>query len=266
MGLTNALATFQHFMNDIFQDMSDVFVVVYLDNILVYSKSETIHHDHIQCILMHLCENNLHVKPEKSLFHTNSIEFLGFMVSLKGITMDSAKTEAISRWLTLSNVKQVQSYIGFTNFYCHFVVNFSETITPLTRLTQKGTKFLWGPEHQQAFDTLKLTFTQAPVLTHFDPVNLIVIEMDASDYAIAAIISQISPEDGNLHLIAFYSCGMKPVELNYEIYDKELLEIFEAFQQWCNYLEGSTHAVLVLSDHKNLEYFATTKQLTRRQV
>ena len=100
-------------------------------------------------------------------------------------------------------------------------------------------------------------------ITHFDLANPIVIETDASDYAIAAIISQISPDDDDLHPIAFYSRGMKPAELNYKIYDKALLAIFEAFQQWHNYLEGSTHAVLVLSDHKNLEYFATTKQLTR---
>ena len=135
MGLTNAPATFQHFMNDIFQDMSDVFVVVYLDDILVYSKLEALHRDHVRCMLTHLHENNLHVKPEKSLFHTTSIEFLGFMVSPKGIAMDSAKTEAISRWLALSNVKQVQSFIGFANFYHRFIVNFSETATPLTRLT-----------------------------------------------------------------------------------------------------------------------------------
>ena len=154
------------------------------------------------------------------------------MVSPKGIVMDSAKTEAISRWPTPSNVKQVQSFIGFTNFYHHFIVNFSETVTPLTCLTWKDTKFSWGPEHQQVFDTLKLAFTQAPVLTHFDPANPTVVETDASDYAITAIISQISPDDGDLHLIAFYSQGMKPVELNYEIYNKELLAIFEAFQQW----------------------------------
>jgi len=101
---------------------------------------------------------------------------------------------------------------------------------------------------------------------HFNPDNPIVVETDASDYAIAAIISQISPDDGDIHPIAFYSCSMQPAELNYEIYDKELLAIFEAFQQWRNYLEGSAHVVLVLSDHKNLEYFATTKQLMRRQV
>ena len=116
------------------------------------------------------------------------------------------------------------------------------------------------------FDTLKLAFTQALVLTHFDPANPIIIETDASDYAITAIISQISPDNGDLHPIAFYSRGMKPMELNYEIYNKELLAIFEAFQQWCNYLEGSTHTILVLLDHKNLEYFATIKQLTRQQV
>jgi len=90
--------------------------------------------------------------------------------------------------------------------------------------------------------------------------------MDTSDYVIAAIISQISPDDGDIHPIAFYSCSMQPAELNYKIYDKELLAIFEAFRQWHNYLEGSTHVVLMLSDHKNLEYFVTTKLLTRHQV
>jgi len=180
------------------------------------------------------------------------------MVSPTGIAMDVAKTEAISNWTTPSNVKQNQSFIGFANFYCRFIVNFSETVTPLTRLTWKDAKFSWESEHQAAFDTLKLAFTRAPVLVHFDPANPIIVEMDASDYAIAAIISQISPADGDLHPIAFFSRGMKLAELNYEIYDKELLAIFEAFRQWRNYLEGSTHAVLVLSDHKNLEYFATT--------
>ena len=98
-------------------------------------------------------------------------------------------------------------------------------------------------------------------MSHFDPQNPIVVETDASDYAVAAILSQISPIDGDLHPLAFYSRGMAPAKLNYEIYNKELLAIFDAFWQWQNYLEGSIHIVLVLSDHKNLEYFATTKQL-----
>src|SRR5882724_4308203 len=194
------------------------------------------------------------------------IEFLGFMVTPTSISMDAAKTDAVSTWLTPTNLKAVQVFLGFANFYRRFIVGFSDIIIPLIRLTRKDTMFTWGPDHTEAFGTLKTAFTQAPILEHFNPDNTIVVETDASDYAITAIISQISPNDGNIHPIMFYSCSMQPVELNYEIYNKELLAIFEAFQQWRNYLEGSAHVVLVLSDHKNLEYFTTTKQLTRRQV
>src|SRR6266481_994373 len=112
MGLTNAPAAFQHFMNNIFQDMSNLFIVVYLDNILVFSNSVDKHHDHIQRVLTQLQEHNLHVKPEKSLFHTKSIEFLGFMVSPTGISMDITKTEAISNRPMPMNVKQIQSFIS----------------------------------------------------------------------------------------------------------------------------------------------------------
>ena len=132
MGLTNALATFQHFMNDIFQDMSDLFVMVYLDDILVFSESIKLHQGHVRHVLSRLWENNLHVKPEKSLFHTHSIKFLGFMISPTGISMDVMKTKAISDWPIPSNLKQVQSFLGFTNFYRRFIVNFSNTVILLT--------------------------------------------------------------------------------------------------------------------------------------
>jgi len=180
--------------------------------------------------------------------------------------MDTTKTNAVSVWPTPTNLKAVQAFLGFTNFYRRFIVGFSDIIIPLIYLTHKDTPFTWGPNHTKVFETLKTAFTQAPILAHFNPDNPIVGETDTSDYVIAAIISQISPYDGDIHLIAFHSCSMQPVELNYEIYDKELLAIFEAFQQWRNYLEGSAHVVLVLSNHKNLEYFTTTKQLTHHQV
>src|SRR6266481_6109829 len=160
MGLTNAPATFQHFMNDIFQDMSNLFVIVYLDDILVFSNSVEEHRDHVRWVLSRLRENNLHVKPEKSLFHTHSIEFLGFMVSPSGVSMDVAKTDAITKWSTPSNIKQVQSFLGFTNFYRRFIVNFSDTAIPLTRLTRKDHKFAWGSKQQAAFEKLKLAFTR----------------------------------------------------------------------------------------------------------
>src|SRR5882724_11477921 len=165
------------------------------------------------------------------------IKFLGFMVTPSGISMDTAKTDAVSIWLTPTNLKAVQVFLGFPNFYRRFIVGFSDIVIPLIRLTHKDTLFTWGPDHTEAFKTLKTAFTQAPILVHFNPDNPIVVETDASDYVITAIISQISPDDGDIHPITFYSRSMKPVELNYEIYNKELLAIFEAFRQWHNYLE-----------------------------
>src|SRR5882672_9359335 len=246
--------------------MTDIFVVIYLDDILIFSNSLEDHQVHVRCVLEHLHEYDLHSKPEKCLFHTQKIKFLGFMVTPTGISMDTAKTDTISVWPTLTNLKAVQAFLGCANFYRRFIVGFSDIVIPLIRLTRKDTPFSWGPDQTKVFGALKRAFTMAPILAHFNPNNPIVVETDASDYAIAAIISQISPDDGDIHPIAFYSHSMQPAELNYEIYDKELLAIFEAFRQWRNYLEGSAHVVLVLSDHKNLEYFATTKQLMRRQV
>ena len=132
MGLTNAPATFQHFMNDIFQDISDLFVVVYLDDILVFSESIELHPGHVWHVLSRLRENNLHVKPERSLFHTHSIEFLRFMISPTGILMDVTKTKAISDWPVPSNLKQVQSFLKFANFCQCFIINFTDMVILLT--------------------------------------------------------------------------------------------------------------------------------------
>src|SRR5882724_13006630 len=141
------------------------------------------------------------------------------MVTPTSISMDTAKTDAVSIWLTPTDLKAVQAFFGFTNFYHRFIVGFSNIIIPLIRLTHKDTLFTWGPEHT-VFETLKTAFTQAPILAHFNPDNPIVVGTDASDYAITAIISQVSPDDGDIHQIMFYLRSMQPAELNYEIYDK----------------------------------------------
>src|SRR3979490_3090851 len=117
-----------------------------------------------------------------------------------------------------------------------------------------------------SFETLKKSFTTTPVLTHWIPRSPLIIETDASDYTLTAILSTISPIDNDLHPIAFHSWTFTPLELNYDVHDKELLAIFKAFKSWCHYLEGSSKAIDVITDHKNLEYFSTTKLLTRRQV
>src|SRR5882724_12023374 len=169
MGLTNAPTMFQAFMNHIFQDITDIFIVIYLDDILIFSNSLEEHRVHVQCILECLCKYDLHSKPEKCLFHMQKIEFLGFMVTPTGISMDTAKTNTVSVWPTLTNLKAVQAFLGFTNFYCHFIVGFSDIIIHLIHLTRKDTPFIWGPDHTKAFETLKTTFTQAPILAHFNP-------------------------------------------------------------------------------------------------
>src|SRR5882724_313963 len=199
MGLTNAPTTFQAFMNHIFHDMTDIFVVIYLDDILIFSDSLEDHWVHIQHVLERLHEYNLHSKPKKCLFHTQKIEFLGFLVTPTGISMDTAKTNAVSIWPTPTNLKAVQAFLSFANFYHRFIVRFSDIVIPLICLTCKDTPFTWGPNHTEVFEALKTAFTQAPILAHFNPDNPIVVETDASDYVIATIISQISPNDGDIH-------------------------------------------------------------------
>src|SRR5467141_1050820 len=163
MGLTNAPAMFQAFMNHIFRDMTDIFVVIYLNDILIFSNSLEDHQVHVRRVLECLHEYDLHSKPEKCLFHTQKIEFLGFMVTPTGISMDTAKTNTVSVWPTPTNLKAVQAFLGFTNLYCHFIVGFSDIIIPLIRLTHKDTPFTWGPNHTKAFRTLKHTYHS----THF---------------------------------------------------------------------------------------------------
>ena len=153
--------------------------------------------------------------------------------------MDVEKTAAITKWPIPKNLCDIQSFLGFANFYRQFIATFSDIILPLTQLTRKGTPFSWEAIHQDTFETLKTAFSQAPVLIHFDPNNPIVVETDTSDYAIAAILSQITPSNGYIHPVTFYSRGLAPAEMNYEIYNKELLAIFGAFKQWRNYLKGA---------------------------
>jgi hypothetical protein len=179
--------------------------------------------------------------------------------------MDLAKIQIIQDWPEPQKVKDVQAFLRFANFYRRFIWNYSEIVIPLTRLTRKNIPWLFSEDCRKAFSTLKEAFITAPVLTHYVPDARITVKTDASDYAISGILS-IDCLDKEIRLIAFYSWTLNGAELNYDTYNKELLAIFEAFQQWCHYLEGSRSPVNVITDHKNLEYFATTKMLTRWQA
>ena len=255
MGLSNAPATFQTFMNDIFADVADLFVIVYLDDILIFSDDMKSHKKHVRLVLQRLKDNNLFAKLSKCTFHTDTIDYLGFIVSPRGLHMDPAKTRVIEEWPPPKNLRETQSFLGFTNFYRRFILNFSEIANPLVALTRKDRPFAWNAKAQEAFESLKAAFTSAPVLAHYNPAHACILETDASNYALGGILSQIDPDTGEDHPIAFHSRSLIPAERNYEIYDKELLAIVDSMAHWRQYLEGSPHDIQVLTDHKGLEYF-----------
>ena len=180
--------------------------------------------------------------------------------------MDSGKVQTIQDWPESHKVKDIQSFLGFANFYRCFIYNYSKLTVPLTRLTWKGTPWDFSDSCRTSFETLKKVFTTALILEQWIPGSPLIVETNASDYALSTILSTISDSDNEVHLIAFHSRTFMSMELNYDVHDKELLAIFEAFKSWHHYLEGSPTPVDVITDHKNLKYFSTTKLLTRHQA
>ena len=263
-GLSNAPSAFQRFMNETFADLLDVCVVIYLDDILIYSNNLKEHRIHVKEVLRRLRENKLYASPSKCLFHQDKIEFLGFVISKDGLQMDNNKVQTIHDWPAPRRVKDIQSFLGFANFYRRFIQNYSALALPLTHLTRKSTPWNWTMECEVAFKTIKEAFTMAPLLRHWEPDSPLVLETDASDLALAAILSICTNDD--LHPIAFHSRTLQATGLNYDVHDKELLAIVEAFKKWRHYLEGTAIPVDVITDHKNLTYFCSSKTLTRRQA
>ena len=263
-GLTNAPATFQALMNDTLREFLDIFAIVYLDDILIFSTTLESHISHVNQILERLAARKLYVNSEKSSFHQSSVNFLGYEISSTGLAMDSTKVSAVLSWPLPCSVKDVQSFLGFANFYRRFIKDYAKIAQPLTNLLRKDTPFKIDTNVEAAFSHLKTLFTSAPLLRHFDPNLTITLETDASDYAIGAVLSQ--SDDTETFPVAFYSRKLTPAEQNYPIYDKEMLAIVAAVMEWRNYLEGSLHTFTILTDHKNLEYFMTAKTLNRRQA
>ena len=263
--LTNASAVFQQFMNNIFSNLLDVCVMIYLDDILIYSNNMSEHHRYVEKVLKCLCKAGFYAKAEKCEFHSKSVEYLGYILSPSGLTMSDNKVKIIQDWPEPKKVKNIQSFLGFANFYCRFIFNYSDIVIPLTRLTRKDIPWKFDSSCQDAFNSLKKAFTSTPILTHWIPNAQLIMETDALDYTLAAILLIVN-KDNKVHPVAFHSCTFTAAELNYDIHDKELLAIFKAFKIWRHYLEGSAYPINVVIDYKNLEYFFTTKVLTWRQV
>src|SRR5258705_127662 len=264
-GLSNAPAAFQRFINEVLRDLMDVCMVGYLDDILIYSDSLEDHQDHICEVLCRLHTAGLYANLKKCKFHMDTVEYLGFILSPKGLQMDPTKVSTIQDWPEPWKVRDVQAFLGFANFYQRFIHDYSETTLPLNHLCKKSTTWHFGTEEAKAFQNLKKAFGSALVLAHWAPDLPMMVEMDVSDCAIAGILS-VTTEDGEIQLVAFYSHMLQSTEQNYDMHDKELLAIYEAFKSWCHYLEGLAKTIDTVTDHKNLEYFTTTKKLTRQQA
>ena len=241
-GLANAPATFQAYINEALVGLVDIICVVYLDDILIYSADPEDHPNHVNQVLQRLREHGLYVKPSKCVFHTDEVEFLGFVVNTKGIVMEPSRVETIRDWPVPTTFREVQVFLGFANFYRRFVREYSKIARPLTSMLRgsvKGKKygeFKWGKEQQKAFDQLRIAFTTAPVLIHFDPSKPIRVETDASGVACGGVLSQpkewptIHGKKPEYRPVAYWSRKFTTAEMNYGTPDQELMAIVKCFQ------------------------------------
>ncbi|KAJ1594480.1 hypothetical protein NDA12_005659 [Ustilago hordei] len=266
-GLANAPAHFQSFINDIFRDIIGVYVVVYLDDFLIFSDTEEVHVKHVTEVLTRLRSNRLFAKLSKCEFHTKTVEFLGYIIKPTGIEMDPEKVRTVKEWPMPESIHDIQRFLGFANFYRRFIAHFARIAKPLTALVkpiERFKKFELPEEAQQAFHKLIQAFTSAGVLQHFDYHLPTRLETDASDFAIAGVLKQ--EHEGRWHPVAFYSRKMSSAEKNYEIHDKELLAVVACLTQWRHMLAGLPNQLVILTDHEALKYFKSQRRITGRQA
>ncbi|KAI3443800.1 hypothetical protein Pfo_000465 [Paulownia fortunei] len=256
-GLTNAPAAFMDLMNRVFKQYLDKFVIVFIDDILIYSRDKEEHKEHLKIVLQVLKEKQLYAKFKKCEFWLEQVVFLGHVVSKDGISVDPSKVEAVIKWPTPTNVSEVRSFLGLAGYYRRFVQGFSKIATPMTMLTRKNVKFLWTNACERSFEELKQKLTTAPVLTIPTGIGGFVVYSDASKNGLGAVLMQ------NGKVIAYASRQLKEYEKNYPTHDLELAAVVFALKIWRHYLYGEKCEIY--TDHKSLKYFFTQKELNMRQ-
>ncbi|KAE8716293.1 Detected protein of unknown function [Hibiscus syriacus] len=256
-GVTNAPAAFMDLMNRIFQPYLDQFVVVFIDDILFYSKSIEEHSAQLQIVLQILRDKKLYAKFSKFEFWLNEVIFLGHVISADEIRMDPQKVKAIMDWEVPKNVSKVQSFLGLVGYYRRFVKNFSMIVLPLTKLMRKNVPFVWTSECQESFEALKRILIETPVLVQPESGKHFFVYSDASHNGLGCVLIQ----EGKA--VAYASRQLKPHEKNYPTHDLEMAAVVFALKLWRHYLYGER--CYLYTDHKSLKYLMTQKELNLRQ-
>ncbi|WVZ52463.1 hypothetical protein U9M48_003517 [Paspalum notatum var. saurae] len=256
-GLTNAPAYFMNLMNKVFMEYLDKFVVVFIDDILIYSKTEEEHEEHLRLVLQKLRDHKLYAKLSKCEFWLDQVPFLGHIVSKGGIMVDPSKISSVMDWKVPEVVKEVRRFLGLAGYYRRFIESFSRIAKPMTSLLEKGVPFIWTKERQDAFDELKKRLTTAPVLTLPDLTKSFTVYCDASKEGLGCVLMQ----EGKV--IAYASRQLRKHEVNYPTHDLELAVVVHALKIWRHYLFGNRCEIY--TDHKSLKYIFTQNELNMRQ-
>jgi hypothetical protein len=242
-GLTNAPAYFMNLMNKVFMDELDKFVVVFIDDILIYSKSMQEHEQHLRVVLEKLRAHKLYAKFSKCEFWLERVAFLGHILTAEGVAVDPEKVEAVSNWQRPTNVSEIRSFLGLAGYYRRFIEGFSKIARPMTELLKKEKKFAWTENCERSFQELKQRLTTAPVLTLPDIHRDFVIYCDASRQGLGCVLMQ----EGRV--VAYASRQLRTHEQNYPTHDLELAAVVHALKIWRHYLIGNKCEIY--TDHKS---------------
>ncbi|GJT28843.1 putative reverse transcriptase domain-containing protein [Tanacetum coccineum] len=256
-GLTNAPAVFMDLMNRVCKPYLDKFVIVFIDDILIYSKNKEEHGKHLKTILNLLRSEKLYAKFSKCDFWLDSVQFLGHVIDSSGVHVDPAKIEAIKNWAAPTTPTEVRQFLGLAGYYRRFIKEFSLISKPLTKLTQKNKPYVWGDDEEEAFQTLKLKLCSAPILSLPEGSEDFVVYCDASLKGFGAVLMQREK------VIAYASRQLRKNEENYTTHDLELGAVVFALRLWRHYLYGTK--CTVYTDHKSLQYILDQKELNMRQ-
>ncbi|KAK1606090.1 hypothetical protein QYE76_029763 [Lolium multiflorum] len=256
-GLTNAPAIFMNLMNKIFMPCLDKFVIVFIDDILIYSKDKAEHAEHLRIVLQTLREHQLYAKFSKCEFWLDQVEFLGHVISKDGIAVNPSKVASVLDWEAPKNVKEIRGFLGMAGYYRRFIEGFSKIAGPMTKLLRKNTPFVWSEECEKSFQTLKEKLTTAPVLAVPEDGKDYTVYCDASKHGLGCVLMQ------DRKVISYGSRQLRPHEVNYPTHDLELAAVVFALKTWRHFLYGAKCELY--TDHKSLKYFFTQKELNMRQ-